>query len=849
MADISFDVAEGYYLSPFTAKMILSGNVQSLQFSVNGAPPSISKYVAYDQLVPPNPFIAVTQDGNGNVVYDGGFPKFYNTAAPIQGINASISMEFRATCQGGGPGTNLYYYNAFTAKNVTIATGDKLVYDMAQDSIDARVGIDAVTNNDPGTMHYALRDWDVGSSVIKDQNGLSIHPATYLGNRAVNQWYRREFDLSPCAGNTFVRWSMAYEGETAGNFATRFRDVYIIDRNGNIKATLFKDVLDLPGNSSTELGASGYTNLVKMLYDPRGQLSASFKYLYNAILWTANPKKTTVGNRKILIIGESNSTESYSVKGTDASGFFTSFTRLCAAVGFEPTFKTRSDYVGGQLNPTAAELDQYACVLFLSSLYSATAYITDAAVQAMVAYREAGNGIIVVTDHGSIIPNIAQAYPLADPAFFCTANKLVVQFGAYFSGNYDRTPVNVGFLRSTYGDHPLYAGMTNDESIAAGASESRVQVATFTSVTPGQVQPFSIGNGKTIIRVAAVLKTGEIIPFKIEYNVVNFKLSFSDGVLTADNGQKLNVGVKNQSLINVVLNGNPGVAASGNVLKNGVKVGSIGLTAAGVLSQAWDNGGVGPVGVKNNDAFSVVIASPISYSSAMTINRFQPDLTPHRSLGDVMRIIRAYKPTLTPIKAMKAIIDEIASTVPWLGLKLVLNMPINLKLIRDYFKDQGLASIVLPNAAMKTYTAGSRPWAATGGFALWTPANPVTGAPIDFGYFAFSPVYGSELVPANFKLDYYANVFIPAGNYRVFAQADDVFDFSMDGVQKAYGGGQFTQDFTVAESKFYALKVSNINTPANTPSYWTCAMVNLATGEVVLRPTPGVWKTQEYSAS
>jgi hypothetical protein len=302
-------------------------------------------------------------------------------------------------------------------------------------------------------------------------------------------------------------------------------------------------------------------------------------------------------------------------------------------------------------------------------------------------------------------------------------------------------------------------------------------------------------------------------------------------------------------LINVVLSGNPGVAATGNVLKNGVKVGSIGLTAAGVLSQAWDNGGVGPVAVKNNDAFSVVIASPISYTSAMTINRFQPDLTPHRSLGDVMRIIRAYKPTLTPIKAMKTVIDEIASTVPWLGIKLVLNMPINLKLMRDYFKDQGLASIVLPNAAMKTYAAGSRPWAATGGFALWAPPNPVTGAPIDFGYFAFSPVYGSELVPANFKLDYYANVFIPAGNYRVFAQADDVFDFSMDGVQKAYGGGQFTQDFTVAESKFYALKVSNINTPANTPSYWTCAMVNLATGEVVLRPTPGVWKTQEYSAS
>jgi hypothetical protein len=291
------------------------------------------------------------------------------------------------------------------------------------------------------------------------------------------------------------------------------------------------------------------------------------------------------------------------------------------------------------------------------------------------------------------------------------------------------------------------------------------------------------------------------------------------------------------------------VAATGNVMKNGTKVGSIGLTAAGVLTQAWDNGGVGPVAVKNGDAFSVVIATPISYSSAISINRFQPDITGMRELGDVMRIIRAYKPTMTPIKAMKTVIDEIAYTVPWLGIKLVLNMPNNLKLMRDYFKDTGLASIVLPNAAMKTYTAGSRPWAATGGFALWAPPNPVTGVPIDFGYFAFSPVYGSESVPANFKLDYYANVYIPAGTYQMYAQADDVFDFSMDGVQKAYGGGQFTQQIVVAESKYYALKVSNINTPANTPSYWTCAMVDATTGAIVLRPTPGVWKTQEYSAS
>lgn len=853
MADISFDVAEGYYLSPFTASMILSGNVQSLQFSVNGAPPSISKYVAYDQLVPPNPFIAVTQDGNGNVVYDGGFPKFYNNVAPIQGINASISMEFRATCTGVAQGVNAYYYNAFTNKNVTIAIGDKLVYDMAQNSADARVGLDGITANDPAQFPgtYSLRDWGApGAPTVVDQNGIRIHPAQDLGNRAVNQWYHREFDLSPCAGQTFIKWSMAYEGEVAGDFYTRFRDIYILDRNGNIKATLFKDVIDLPNSSSTEVGASGYTNLQKTLYDPRGQLSASFKYLYNAILWVANQKKVTAGNRKILILGDAVAAANYAVKSTSANGFNTSFVRLCAAVGFTPTFKDVSDYVGGSLGCTAAELDQYACVLLMSSASGSTAYMTDACMANLVAYREAGNGLIVVTDHGPVISNISQANSVGlGAAFFWTANKLITQFGAFFSGDYNRTPVNVGFLRSTYGDHPLYAGMTNDESISAGGSESRVQVATFTSLTPGQVQPFAIGNGKTIIRVAAVLNSGEIIPYKIEYNVVSFKVTFSDGTQVRDNGQQLDVGAKNQSLIQAAVAGSLAENAAGIVYKNGTRVGTLSYTQAGGTVQTWDGAGTGPVKVQNGDTFSVGLTTPLTMTSTITIKRFQPAIKAKRDMSEIMKILRTYKPALTDIKRMGAIISDISQGVPWLGLKQQLNMPINLKLVGEFFNNEGLASLVLPNAASKPYTVNARPWAASGTFAFWQPPNPVTGQPIDFGNLLFSPVYGSESVPANFKLDYYANVYLPAGSYQVFSQADDIFELFVDGAQvvNAPGRGQ-TAIVTIPESRYYALKVSNTNTPANTPSYWTFAMVDTTTGAVVLRPEVGVWKTQEYSA-
>ncbi|MNG88734.1 hypothetical protein D3C79_475830 [compost metagenome] len=434
-------------------------------------------------------------------------------------------------------------------------------------------------------------------------------------------------------------------------------------------------------------------------------------------------------------------------------------------------------------------------------------------------------------------------------AFFATANKLTVAFGAYFSGNYDRTPVNVGFLRSTYGDHPLYAGMASDESINAGLSESRVQVATFTSLTPGQVQPFAIGNGKTIIRVAAVLNSGEIIPYKIEYNVVSFKVTFSDGTQVRDNGQQLDVGAKNQSLIQAAIAGSLAENAAGIVYKNGTRVGTLSYTQAGGTVQTWDGAGIGPVKVQNGDTFSVGLTTPLTMTSTITIKRFQPAIKAKRDLSEIMKTLRAYKPALTDIKRVGAMIAEISAGVPWLGLKQQLNMPINLKLLGEYFNNEGLASLVLPNAASKPYTVNARPWAASGTFAFWQPPNPVNSQPIDFGNLLFSPVYGSESVPANFKLDYYANVFLPAGTYQVFSQADDIFEFYIDGELKvnAPGRGQ-TAIITLTQSRYYALKVSNTNTPANTPSYWTFAMVDTTSGAVVLRPEVGVWKTQEYSA-
>lgn len=326
---VNLDKAAGTYSTDQTVRWQTSKDVKFVSYTVNGLMPTLSEYVAYDTLEPPNPFIAVTQDTRGNVVYDGGFPKFYNVVAPA----------------------------------------------------------------------------------------------------------------------------------TTATFA---------------------------------------------------MLDGAFKYLYNALNFVSNKVKVNAGNRNVLILGDALDEDNYPIKSVAPSGFFTSFTNLFAIAGYTPVFKDRSDY-NNSLNPTAAELDQYCAVLVMSSQYgSLTGWFTKEAVSALVAYREAGNGLILITDHGDPITSAEQAATGAYVGFFRSANQIAAEFGTYFTGLYDRTPVNVGFLRNTYGEHPLYAGMSNDESIAAGASESRVVVQGYPRYAPNQLPALLMTDGCYLVQILTVLNDGTL---------------------------------------------------------------------------------------------------------------------------------------------------------------------------------------------------------------------------------------------------------------------------------------------------------------------------------------------------
>lgn len=504
MANVSFNKAPGFYNDPTSVSLVLSGDVESVQYTVNSGAPSISKYVAYDASSPPVPFIAVTQDGLGNVVYDGGFPKFYNGSAP--------------------------------------------------------------------------------------------------------------------APNT-----------------------------------------------------------------PFNQQTASFKFLWNTLNFIANPAKVAAGNRKVLLLGDQ-SAGRYMVKdAVNSSGFALSFTRLCAAAGFDLTIKDAADYAGTRLDPTLSELNAYACVLLMSSVSTAGAdRITEQAIDAIVLYREQGNGLMVITDHGPILNTIEEAIP-SRGGFFNTANRVVTRFGCWFSGDYNRVPVNVGFLRQNYGDHPLYNGMLDSENINAGGSESRVFVAQTPSYLPGNVPPFNIAKGRTTIQVAANLKDGSVEILRVYYYVLDFQLVFDAKGTAVVGGGQFDAGIANMMAVAVSVTGTPQETVSGIVYLNDVRVGVVTYTQAGGSRLTWDGGTTGMFRVKDKDVFKVILTAPLNMTATLVIKRFQPAIDP-TDLPLSIKTLADYVPNKSSVRVMRQLFDEMKSLPEFGSVQFTPSLPRNLRALRTLFQ-------------------------------------------------------------------------------------------------------------------------------------------------------------------
>lgn len=442
MPKLELDLAPTHYDTGQTGNWVAAADVANLSYSVNGPQPTISKYIAYDNLSPANPFIAVTQDGNGNVVYDGGFPKFYNTNAPASGA-------------------------------------------------------------------------------------------------------------------TFA------------------------------------------------------------------DLSASFKYLHNALNFVANPSKVGVGNKEVLVIGDAVSTQSYSVKDTvAASGFGLSLARVCEVAGYNLTIKDADDW-GGVVAPTLAELDAYCLVVVMGTVGGPTpGMISDATVTEFLSYREAGNGLILITDHGPVLNSLSEA-TANDDGFFSSVNRLAVNFGAYFTGNFDRSPVNVGYLRTNYGDHPLYNGMLDSEDIHAQTSESQVVVADLTTYTPGTAPMVDLpGPERYIISTLSVLDDGSTVSERYAYTVGGGEFTAFRQVDGTPLGDTFNTVKRWADLESLITDDTLGTL-EGRLLNNGVEVGTFTHDTLNGTQFTW----VDPKGhfpIADGDVVVLEVTSPFLYRRSIGVNQLTP---------------------------------------------------------------------------------------------------------------------------------------------------------------------------------------------------------------------------------
>lgn len=457
MANVTSSLAPGIYDGAKSTTLSFSAAVVEVAVTVNAAPPSISKYIAYDTLSPANPFIAVTEDGRGRVVYDGGFPKFYNTYVP------------------------------------------------------------AVTN-------------------------------TFA-------------DLSP-----------------------------------------------------------------------------AMRYLHNAIKWVINPTKLAAGNNKVLFIGDTVTDNIYNVKSTDTSGFALTIAAVARVVGVIPTILNLEDYDSYKLNPTLAYLEQFACVVFFGSNSGAQEpLITPAAISAFVKYRENNNGLVFITDHGEFLTSIEDTKLPGGSNFFKTVNGIIYNFGAYFTGNYDRSPVNVGFLRANYGDHPLYNGMSNSEDIFAGGSESRVAVTTLVTVPPGSVQPIVLNKqGYNTVSVLMRLSDGSIDTQSYQYSIQIDDFVWFD-TYNPETGSwqagtdTVFADISGQMTVNVIVSPNEILGDIwGEILLRGKRVGEA-YTVGNAGTVTWYANPVARIPVFPGDVIEIAVKKPFAKSITATISR--PTVGPVNSIS------------------------------------------------------------------------------------------------------------------------------------------------------------------------------------------------------------------------
>jgi hypothetical protein len=394
------------------------------------------------------------------------------------------------------------------------------------------------------------------------------------------------------------------------------------------------------------------------------EMNNTYKYFYNALDFIAKPGK----EKKVLFIGDlpanaDGTYPSYHVRSDAGTGFKTSIEGTCAIAGYVPTIIAPEDYANNLLDLTYSFLDQFCAVVIFGSLYTGeTRTFSQGTINNLIAFREAGHGIFIITDHGT---------DDGLTGFFYNSNFLARELGAEFRGNYNRTPVNVGYLIDNYGEHVLWQNMTREETIYAGGSESRVVITEHP--TYAQAPDVAINqNGWTTVRYLVQLTDGSL-------HLENYTFGLNVGefvFLTA------NPTVLNNELIGYDVqfpNGHSASEVRGIVRHNSDVKGEFVRTTT-ALSKTWLNTGSQRIYPQEGDIVEVAVTQPFTYFKSIKVGRVQPP-------ADDVSLPRLYKDVslheLDGISQQK-FLKSFHST---LGTKAWISPAQKIKSLRDYLNN------------------------------------------------------------------------------------------------------------------------------------------------------------------